>query len=627
MKIRFEHVGPQRETSIELPPKAPWIGDYVLAWDERLERTVYFVAPGFHELGHAYAFDGESFEAIGKSDIRTESPRQRWQGFYDPSRESVVAWNFCWGSDGNEPFGVKMVNGESARIETQGDAPERSEDADETGAVFAYDRKRDVTVCLTQLGVWELDAEGHWTMKRDGEGIPTEDWKSECHGGTWDPVRERCFFWVVAEDDEGDDRFWLWSWDGESLHLQSNDGLPDKLITGWMNVGPVLVGHPRAGLLAYCGHEGFIEFDGTKWIAWEDDEVSAPKSTQAKIAHDPRLDAFVLGPGDYEPAPGDFPEEQHLFWVRRAQTWTKLGVTVAKSPVGELWSKRFGGFSAGRWRQMGNFYLTLLEWSDDGWTELLDKRAQQGLWDGGNTNDGAVCLVGLVDCDGVTHVVSNEGHVFRWEGSKWEELHGEHNAMKRRMSASVCWDPNARRIVVWGGRVKGRKNNDLLFFEEGTWRVSRKKSPKPSGYSRKKNETEIEHQLYWDAKLECVVRVGWDELAVLRDEKWEPHTPRDMAKHNAEQRRGLAHDPKSGTTLVIDFEKKTIASLTSEACVPVGTYELPELVRPNHVDEAYGYRCLSDDWAFDPATGLLHAQNPDDRWGHYVLDLRPLFQA
>ena len=627
MKIRFAHIGPERETSIELPPKAEWIGDYVLAFDESLERTVYFVAPDFHEMGHAWAFDGETFEAIGQTDTHTEDPKQRWQGFYDRSRGGVAAWNFCWESDDPEAFGVLLREGASVRIETQGTGPVRSEDADETGAVFAYDPERDVTVCLTQLGLWELDAEGTWSAKRDGEGIPTEDWKNECHGGTWDPVRKRCVFWAVAEDDDENDRFWLWSWDGSTLELHSNDGMPDELVSGWMNVGPVLCGHPEAGLVAFCGHDGFIAFDGSTWSAWQEDEVPAPKSTQAKIAYDPRLDSFVLGPGDYEPEPGGFPEEQHLFFVRRGRTWEKLGVTVAKSPVSELWSKRFGDFSAGRWRMMGNFYLTLLEWHDEGWTELLDKRAQRDLWDGGNTDDGAVCLIGLVDCDGVTHAVSNEGHVFAWDGSKWEPKHPADDAMKRRMWASMCWDPKAKRIVVWGGRVKGRKNNDLLFFENGAWRLSKQKSPKPSGYSRKKNETEIEHQLYWDTKLEHVVRVGWDELAVLRDEKWEPHTPREMATHNAERWRGLAHDPKSGTTLVIDLQEGTIASITTDACARVATFELPELVRPDHVGEAYAYRCLTDDWAFDPATGLFHAQNPDDRWGHYVLDLKPLFQA
>ena len=629
MKIRFEHIGPERETSIELPPKAPWIGDYVLAYDPSLERTVYFVSPQFHQLGHAYAFDGERFETIGTSEIRTESPDQRWQGFWDASRKSVVAWNFCWESDGSETFGVMLSQGASKRITTRGDGPTRSEEADETGAVFAYDAERDVTACLTQLGVWELDSAGTWTAKRDGEGIPSADWKNECHGGTWDPVRQVCWFWCVAEDDEGDDRFWLWSWDGAALKLCSNDGLPDGLITGWMNVGPVLIGHPKAGLLAYCGHDGFLAYDGSTWSAWgEKDETFAPKSTQAKIAYDPKLDAFVMGPGDYEPAPGDFPEEQHLFWVRRGAGWKKLGVTVAKSPVSELWAKRFGGFSAGRWRAMGNFYLTLLEWDErEGWKELLDKRAQQELWDGGNTNDGAVCLIGLVDCAGVTHTVSNQGHVFRWAEGKWEQLHGEDAALKQRMWASMCWDPQAERIVVWGGRVKGRKSNDLLFFENGAWRLSKKKSPKPSGYARKKNETEIEHQLYWDTKLACVVRVGWDELACLRGDKWEPCTPKDMAKHNPEQWRGLAHDPKSGTTLVIDIQQGTIARLTPEACTPVATFELPELVLPSHVDEPYAYRCLTDDWAFDPDTLRFHAQNPDDQWGHYVMDLSALFRA
>ena len=214
MKIRFEHIGPERETSIELPPKAPWIGDYVLAFDEQLQRTVYMVAPDFHEFGLAFTFDGDAFAPICKIAMHTEDPQQRWQGFHDSSRGGIAGWNVCWDGDDPEAFGVVLRDGSIHRISTQGEGPTRSEDADETGAVFAYDPKREVTACLTQLGLWELDAEGNWSAKRDGEGIPTEDWKNECHGGTWDPVRERCVFWAVAEDDAGDDRFWLWSWDG-----------------------------------------------------------------------------------------------------------------------------------------------------------------------------------------------------------------------------------------------------------------------------------------------------------------------------------------------------------------------------------------------------------------------------
>ena len=640
MELSFEQDGPARERSIALPPERKFLADYVLVFDEAHERSVYMAAPDFHQFGHAWTYDGAAFTPICTEAVHAESPQQRWQGVWDGARQAVVAWNFGRDAEWRDrTYAVVLRDGAVELLEPGGEQPQRLEDADEVGGCFAYDRKRDVTVCVTGRGVWELGAEGAWKKVRGEEELPTdEDWKEECLGGAWDPRSERTLFYWVCEDEAGDDQLFLWAWDGVTLERLSNEGLPEKLVKGWMNTGPVLVSHPDGAVLLsgwgrpplVVGEAGFEPW-GTH--GGQPFDPPRPASAKAAICWDAHLGAFVAGPGSYEPEAGKYPQDQHLFWVGEpGGGFAKLGVTEEKSPIGELGGKRVGGFAAGRWHLMGYSSLGLMAWTPEGWETVVAPEAQRDLWDGRLRDEAGVnALVGLVDADGTLLAVVNDGQVFALEEGAWVRRAEADDALwKRRMWAHVAWDPEARRVVAWGGEVRGRRSNDVLLLdlEAGAWRKARARSPQPRAYGRPKDEGSVTQQLVWDHGLGALLRIGWEEAAVLEGEVFQPARPAGMAERNARDWRAVASDPKTGETLIVSFEHGTVLRFDLGRCEPVATFTLPrEDLRLGHTNESLAYRVVCEDWAFDAATRRLHVQNGDDRWGHYVLDLGPAFEA
>ena len=634
MKIPFESRGPVREASIELPPSGEFLVDYALVYDPKRERTVYFAAPGFHRFGNAWTFDGESFTQVSDGELHTEDPAQRWQGVFDAARGAVVAWNFGQDDDGPVTYGVVLRDGGPELLSLSGEHPVRHEDADDvTGGLFAYDTKRDVTVCMTALGVWELDAKGVWKRVRDEDGLPEASWPETSFGGVWDAKSERTFFYFVCEDEEGEDRFWLWAWDGKELELLPNDGLPEELITAGVQTGPVLVAHPD-GVIAELGWRRHpLVFDGG-WKEWKKVHTERPATRKAQMTYDARLAAFVCGPGEYEPEPEEYPEDQHVFYVGSYAgirgKWSKVGVTEKKSAISELWATRFGGFAGGRWRVMGDYHLTLLEWTDEGWRTIVDESGQKDLWNGGGTDEGTHALAGLVESDdGVVYTVANDGQVFALEGERWVKKGAADPEWKLRMWTNLAWDRAGKRIVAWGGELRGRKTNQLLFWDPGTaqWTKAKKSSPQPKGYARSKDESTVAHQLVWDHGLGAVVRIGWDEAAVLNGEVFEPAFPARMGELNDDSWRAVASDPATGQTLIVSFGTGVIFRFDLGGCAEIGRFELPDDLRIGHTNEDEAWRVLARDWAFDAATRELHVQNPDDAWGHYVLALGPAFDA
>jgi hypothetical protein len=639
MELTFEQVGPPREASIELPPAREFLADYVLVFDEARRKTVYLAAPNFHRFGHGWTFDGSAFTQLCDEDVHTEGPRLRWQGVWDVGREAVVAWNFAHDSDYQDRVYAVVCEGDAVTLlEPGGEQPAMLEDSDDVGGCFAYDRARKVTVCMTGRGVWELGADERWTKVRDDTDLPTdENWREACFGGAWDPRSQRTLFYWVCEDADGDDQLFLWAWDGETLERLSTDGLPEELVTGWMNTGPVLVTHPDGAIvLSGWDHPPLVVgAEGVEpWEGWEEPcDPPRPASAKAAITWDASLEAFVTGPGEYEPAKGEFPQDQHVFYVGDRGGFRKLGATEAKSALADLWAKRFGAFVGGRWQTMGNFYLTLLEWDDDdGWRLRFDGKEHRDLWDGGGSEKRTHALVGLVEGpNGTPWCVANDGQVFAFEGATWVARgEADEKLWKHRMWASLAFDPSEKRLVAWGGEVNGRRSNHVLLFdiEEGRWRKAKKSSPKPRGHGRPKEAGSVAYQLYWDHGLEALVRMGWEEAAVLVGERFEPALPPRMGELSSRHWRAVAADSATGQALVLDFESGAVFRFDLAGCEPVATVALPvDDLRLGHTNEDLAYRVICDDWAFDPATRRLHVQNADDRWGHYTVDLGPAFEA
>jgi hypothetical protein len=356
------------------------------------------------------------------------------------------------------------------------------------------------------------------------------------------------------------------------------------------------------------------------------------------MGYDANADVFVLGPGDLEATPGAYPEEQVVFHVFNDGVWTKLGVTAAKSPVGELWAKRFGDFvqvgpeRRSVWRAMGNFYLTLLEFDPaQGWRDLVDQTAFKELWDGGHSDNGSTAQMGIVaDEQGVMRAFANEGdvYVFNEATQEWSRESDKNELLKRRLWARLCWDFAEQRVVLWGGEIKGRKNNHVLIYEDGAWRQCKKSSPKPKGFARKKRERSVEYQLLYDHGLGAVVRFGYEEVAVLQGEILVPSEPEGYGPLNDDAYRAVMSDPATGQTLVFNWQTGVVFRFDLGGCEQLATIDLPDdLILPKHIDKGYSMRTLCDDVAFDPATRTLWCQNPEDAWGTYRVDLGPVFDA
>lgn len=634
LELKWTHTGPARERSAPVPPKAPWIADYVVAFDEGRQEVVYLYSPEFHQFGAAWAFDGVAWRDLGFEAIRTESPGLRWTGHWDTSREAVVGWNLCR-DDKYElvACGVMLTADGPKVIETTGDGPQRHEGFGEDGVIFAYDRGREVTVVLTKLGLWELDARGAWTKKRDAEGVPQGDWAEACHCAAYDGNGERVLFLLAAEDENEDDRLFAFTWDGETLGLLDNEGLPDGLITGWMNCGPIACTHPEHGVVLHCGNpRGFLRLEGDAWVPM-DAAPMAPAGQKFRLAYDEKRELYVLGPGDLEAEPGEYPKEQAVFHVCEDGGWKKLGVTKAESPLKELWSTRLHHMApGGNWFAMGDFYLHLLERDDEGvWQERVGKKAQQDLWDGGHSpKKGTAALAGMAtDADGVLRAFSNEGHVLVLEDGAWVLESGPDELMKRRMWPRVAFDRGAGRIVLWGGEVRGRRNNHVFLLEPGKgWKQSKKKQPKPKAFARKKNEGSVDYTLYFDHGLGKLVRLGYEEIGVLEGEQFTLAEPARLGELNHERWRAVASDPETKQTLVLNWEDGTVFRLHPDGCEPVAKIALPDDFQlPTHIDGHFGYRALCDDWVYDESARKLRSQNPTDQWGQYEVDLSEAFAA
>src|SRR5262249_30650234 len=121
---------------------------------------------------------------------------------------------------------------------------------------IAYDGTRDVTVCLTRHGVWEL-ADNTWTKKGDAPGVP-DDWHNDC-GGIY--AGGRCVFWIQ----EGRHyKYVLFAWDGSVLTKVRLTGLPD-LCAGFGDPCALFAAHPDYPICQIGGETYRLE--GSKWLA------------------------------------------------------------------------------------------------------------------------------------------------------------------------------------------------------------------------------------------------------------------------------------------------------------------------------------------------------------------------
>ena len=139
--------------------------------------------------------------------------------------------------------------------------------------IFGVDRKRRVTACLNELGVWEIGEDNIWKKCAEvaANTLPTEASGDRTFFGggaaaVYDAVRERLVFWL-NDGDEND--YWFFSWDGTTLERLSSDGLPEDAYEHFGNQGSVIGEHPEHGVVLYAGAGRLYAIGDSGWTAIE----------------------------------------------------------------------------------------------------------------------------------------------------------------------------------------------------------------------------------------------------------------------------------------------------------------------------------------------------------------------
>jgi hypothetical protein len=96
LTLKLAPFGPPRPASVFVPPAGMRLQEYALAYDEVRGRTVYVISQNYGAaFGDVFTYDGAAWSQIAKGKTSAET-KQKLQGFFDPSRKTVVLWNFSY---------------------------------------------------------------------------------------------------------------------------------------------------------------------------------------------------------------------------------------------------------------------------------------------------------------------------------------------------------------------------------------------------------------------------------------------------------------------------------------------------------------------------------------------------
>jgi hypothetical protein len=584
----------------DLPPLARGADEYVLAYDETIAMVVYapLMRDGVNapQVGRAWAFDGQGWQDFGGKGLDSGAGLQ---GHHDVARGGVVAWRFDGRGGDTRTIGLLLTSGSTTPLETRGDAPVAGEG---WPGAFAYDRARNVTVCVTALGVWELDVQGTW-RRRAGAGIERWD-RIRFVAGGWDPEARRCSF---CTSEGGENPFF--AWDGAKLERVEVKGLPFFGVTSWSRMCgdrcAVLGGGPH-GWLAYLGREdGLRALRGTAWQPAPTPPGGPGVMYEGNLAYDPGRNLVVLGPACHEEA--DAVQHQRVFCIGGA-AWQQQGRLVVPPAIRDhqpvintsdrylVWKRR---------------ELEVVEWGNGRWTKL-PSAAPEGKHDWQRM---------VADDVGRLHVFAESGAVARLEDGAWKLLVAGGDPFKERDDFSVVHDPKLRRFVLYGGYQPNsdRDRHDTFFFEDDRWRVPREPSPAP----RAKRFC-----LVYDAGYERVLRVAREggELGLLDGECWRPFEPKKPGGDVLVlwDRFPLVNDPHTGETLYLDVRDGQLWRIAVDQVEVL--VRAPEPFGLNET-QRINYHTHYATYAHDVSRGSVVVQHESDSAGLFELDLQPAFAA
>jgi hypothetical protein len=523
MQLGVQRIGPARPAAIEVPPKGEgWHDHYALVHDPVRGGVIYVQEPDHHEFGPMWQLGEHGWQSISTARIRVESPKQPYTAFFDPTAGTIVAWNFSGGRR-NTPIGVALGPDGPKLIETTGDLP----DAPHAGtfdviAAFAFDPRRRVTICATTRGIWELGPDRVW-RRVWGRGVG-EKWGETGVCAAYDAPRHRVVFQMEVKRKA----LRLYGWSGTAFEEITRAGLPEEYEVTFSDLSPVLGAHPELGAILHLGGDlgrYALSYHGKRWRRLAPLDTPPPRGGNFQLAFDPDEDGFVIGPGKFEPEPDEYPTDQQLFFVEGPLGWTRHGRVEKKSPLDSLWSQKRFLSVGGRWIATGSRTLQTFGWSPEGWIERIEKDRGEALWKevAGGSN------VEVVAAGDRIIAVTMQGGVLELDTAAWtwKTLHaGAGELGANRIDACVAWDPERRRIVVWGGTAGDRWSNRVYFYEAEQWRPARRPSPRPREL---RSESSPDYVLVYDTRIGRVVRFGEQHVGVLIDEQWVEVVPAGYA--------------------------------------------------------------------------------------------------
>lgn len=621
MKLAWSLAVPAPSISIEPPPVPSLIDHYLIGYDETRGATFYVCPRDDEQRGsEVWIFDGTTWSVLPKRFERMDGRVEG--GGYDSARRGIVLWSsrFDYETKRRRVTGQVNVGGDVKTLDFHGDEPLLQAEGIDIGtfdkhAAFAFDRAREVWVAITRCGVWELDRSGAWAKKHDAGAIPRE-WHNSSGEGTWDPIGRRCVFSIQDGDSDKDYDVMLFSWDGATLATISTEGLPELTI-GLFNPAIEIAGHARHGLVVQIGPQTFA-WATSGWKELAAAPGAPPKMERGRMTHDPKLDALVVGPGKHEKAGGS--EYQRIFFVLRGGTWERHGQVVNHSALkGASYGNCRVAHVGGVWYGTGTHSLRTWRFDVPNWDEIVDKKVGEAI--------GGWEILVLVP-GAALRAITQTGAVFSFDGAKWSVVRKADPAFKKRTDFAFAEDPSGR-VVVWGGEANGRKLNDTLFLEGGKWRAAKKSSPQPADFKHgNKDSTWVGTTMVWDSTLGAFVRFGYEEVFVLgADEVWSAVKLKGYKSLVGERSYGHApvHDPKSGQTLLVDFEHARVLRFDLGGVTEVATFEYPKAILPKKQHDRAAYHALAESFSYDPTTRALFAQVLEDSSGVFRLDLGPVF--
>jgi hypothetical protein len=204
--------------------------------------------------------------------------------------------------------------------------------------------------------------------------------------------------------------------------------------------------------------------------------------------------------------------------------------------------------------------------------------------------------------------VSGDGDVVEFNKDRWTHRYAPTNTNMPLHSAYIAWDAARERLVAWhGGTITESMSNrykkmTTWFFEHDAWRQS---SFAPPAHNKFLGLP----QLVFEPLLGRVVRLLWEELAVLDGDSWHTVKPKGFAYGS------LYIDPKTRETLL--YSNDALLRFDLDQFRPVAVvapFEAPQTGERDVISyHANGRRLVSENRA-----------DPKLTW---ELDLAPAFDA